>query len=650
MNKHIPESDLVTPKVTTGPIAGSSKIYARPDAAPDLKVPLREIALDPSSGEPPLPVYDPSGPYTDPDAVIDVERGLARARTEWVKARGGVEDYDGRAIKPVDNGNVSGKHLARTFPNTPKPMRGLDGNPITQLEWARAGVVTKEMVYIAERENLGRKKMLDVAQEAHDDGESFGASVPLFVTPEFVRDEVARGRAIIPSNINHGELEPMIIGRNFLTKINANIGNSAVTSSVEEEVEKMVWAIRWGADTVMDLSTGRNIHNTREWILRNSPVPIGTVPIYQALEKVDGDPVKLDWEVYKDTLIEQCEQGVDYFTIHAGVRLAYVPLTANRVTGIVSRGGSIMAKWCLAHHKESFLYERFGDICDLMRKYDVSFSLGDGLRPGSIRDANDRAQFAELETLGELTKIAWAKGCQVMIEGPGHVPLHKIKINVDKQLKECGEAPFYTLGPLVTDIAPAYDHITSAIGAAMIGWFGTAMLCYVTPKEHLGLPDRDDVKEGVIAYKIAAHAADLAKGHPAAQLRDDALSRARFDFRWNDQFNLSLDPDTARDYHDETLPKEAHKVAHFCSMCGPKFCSMKITQDVRDYAATLNDPTGIGALTPHPEAAAQRPSKDTMSKDEAERGMQQMSKKFLDLGANVYVDEAVAAREANKAL
>ncbi len=446
--------------------------------------------------------------------------------------------------------------------------------------------------------------------------------MPLFVTPEFVRSEVARGRAIIPANINHGELEPMIIGRNFLTKINANIGNSAVTSSVEEEVEKMVWAIRWGADTVMDLSTGRNIHNTREWILRNSPVPIGTVPIYQALEKVNGDPVKLDWECYKDTLIEQCEQGVDYFTIHAGVRLAYIHLTANRVTGIVSRGGSIMAKWCLAHHKESFLYERFDEICDLMRKYDVSFSLGDGLRPGSIRDANDRAQFAELETLGELTKIAWAKGCQVMIEGPGHVPLHKIKINVDKQLKECGEAPFYTLGPLVTDIAPAYDHITSAIGAAMIGWFGTAMLCYVTPKEHLGLPDRDDVKQGVIAYKIAAHAADLAKGHPAAQLRDDALSRARFEFRWNDQFNLSLDPDTARDYHDETLPKEAHKVAHFCSMCGPKFCSMKITQDVRDYAATLND---------------------------KEQGMAQMSQKFLDLGAQVYV-EAEKVKESNEAL
>jgi phosphomethylpyrimidine synthase len=646
MNKHIAESDLATPKVTTGPIAGSRKIYARPDAAPDLKVPLREVVLDASSGEPPLPLYDPSGVYTDPDAAIDVEKGLSRTRIAWVRERGGVEEYQGRPIKPVDNGNATGKHLARNFPNTPKPLRGAPTLPspasgggtegaITQLEWARAGVITKEMIYIAERENLGRKKMLDIAQEAHDDGESFGASLPLFVTPEFVRSEVARGRAIIPANINHSELEPMIIGRNFLTKINANIGNSAVTSSVEEEVEKMVWAIRWGADTVMDLSTGRNIHNTREWILRNSPVPIGTVPIYQALEKVNGDPVKLDWECYKDTLIEQCEQGVDYFTIHAGVRLGYIHLTANRVTGIVSRGGSIMAKWCLAHHKESFLYERFGEICDLMRKYDVSFSLGDGLRPGSIRDANDRAQFAELETLGELTKIAWAKGCQVMIEGPGHVPLHKIKINVDKQLKECGEAPFYTLGPLVTDIAPGYDHITSAIGAAMIGWFGTAMLCYVTPKEHLGLPDRNDVKDGVIAYKIAAHAADLAKGHPAAQLRDDALSRARFEFRWVDQFNLSLDPDTARQYHDETLPKEAHKVAHFCSMCGPKFCSMKITQDVRDYAATLNDPAKRAVA-----------GADAVS---AEQGMAEMSKKFIDMGAQVYV-EAEKAKESNKVL
>ncbi len=648
MNKPLSEADLATPTVTTGPIAGSRKVYSAPDAAPDLRVPLREIPLS-DAGEEPVRVYDPSGIYTEADAAIDVEKGLKRARVQWVRERGGIEEYDGRPIKPVDNGNVTGKHLARNFPNTPRPMRAVGDAPITQLEWARAGVITKEMIYIAERENLGRKKMLDVAQERADDGESFGASVPLFVTPEFVRDEVARGRAIIPSNINHGELEPMIIGRNFLTKINANIGNSAVTSSVEEEVEKMVWAIRWGADTVMDLSTGRNIHNTREWILRNSPVPIGTVPIYQALEKVNGDPVKLDWECYKDTLIEQCEQGVDYFTIHAGVRLAYIHLTANRVTGIVSRGGSIMAKWCLAHHKESFLYERFDEICDLMRKYDVSFSLGDGLRPGSIRDANDRAQFAELETLGELTKVAWKKGCQVMIEGPGHVPLHKIKINVDKQLKECGEAPFYTLGPLVTDIAPAYDHITSAIGAAMIGWFGTAMLCYVTPKEHLGLPDRNDVKDGVIAYKIAAHAADLAKGHPAAQLRDDALSRARFDFRWNDQFNLSLDPDTALKYHDETLPKEAHKVAHFCSMCGPKFCSMKITADVREYASGLSD-NEKAMLYPHPEVPAQRASKDAMSKDQAEVGMKEMSKKFLDMGAEVYVDKAKAVKEANKAL
>jgi phosphomethylpyrimidine synthase len=656
MNKPLAESDFATPKVTTGPIAGSRKVYSAPEAAPDLRVPYREIALSEGAGEEPVRVYDPSGVYTDSDAAIEVERGLKRARVEWVNERGGVEDYDGRPLKPVDNGNASGKHLARSFPNTRRPMRAISDSdlplsgggekhrPLTQLEWARAGIITKEMIYIAERENLGRKKMLDCAQAAREDSESFGASVPLFVTPEFVRDEVARGRAIIPSNINHGELEPMIIGRNFLTKINANIGNSAVTSSVEEEVEKMVWAIRWGADTVMDLSTGRNIHNTREWILRNAPVPIGTVPIYQALEKVNGDPVKLDWECYKDTLIEQCEQGVDYFTIHAGVRLGYIHLTANRVTGIVSRGGSIMAKWCLAHHKESFLYERFDEICDIMRKYDVSFSLGDGLRPGSIRDANDRAQFAELETLGELTKIAWDKGCQVMIEGPGHVPLHKIKINVDKQLKECGEAPFYTLGPLVTDVAPAYDHITSAIGAAMIGWFGTAMLCYVTPKEHLGLPNRDDVKQGVIAYKIAAHAADLAKGHPAAQLRDDALSRARFEFRWVDQFNLSLDPDTARSYHDETLPKEAHKVAHFCSMCGPKFCSMKITQDVRDYAATLNDKEQGMARQEAGSAAGA-----TGTQKEIEAGMASMSEKFRQMGAEVYVD-AEKVRDSNKAL
>ncbi len=626
MNVH--ERSVVTPKVTTGPIAGSRKIHVAPEAAPDLRVAMREVVLTEAAAEPPVPIYDPSGAYTDPAAAIDVEVGLARTRIEWVRERGGVEEYEGRNVRPEDNGNVGDKHVARMFPTSHRPLRALPGKPVTQLEWARAGIITKEMIYIAARENLGRKQQPARAEAALADGESFGAAVPAFVTPEFVRSEVARGRAIIPSNINHGELEPMIIGRNFLTKINANIGNSAVTSSVEEEVEKMVWAIRWGADTVMDLSTGRNIHNTREWIIRNAPIPIGTVPIYQALEKVNGDPVKLDWEVYKDTLIEQCEQGVDYFTIHAGVRLAYVPLTANRVTGIVSRGGSIMAKWCLAHHKESFLYERFDEICDLMRRYDVSFSLGDGLRPGSIADANDRAQFAELETLGELTNIAWDRGCQVMIEGPGHVPMHKIKINMDKQLKECGEAPFYTLGPLTTDIAPGYDHITSAIGAAMIGWFGCAMLCYVTPKEHLGLPDRDDVKDGVIAYKIAAHAADLAKGHPAAQIRDDALSRARFDFRWVDQFNLALDPDTAREYHDETLPKDAHKVAHFCSMCGPKFCSMKITQDVRDYAATLNDPAGIGASA-------------------AEVGMAEMSKKFRDMGGEVYV-EAEAVKASNK--
>jgi phosphomethylpyrimidine synthase len=636
MNIH--DTHVKTPEVTTGALPASRKVYSVPDAAADLRVPLREIALSEAAKEPPLPVYDTSGPYTDPNVKIDVEKGLSRSRVQWVKERGGIEEYEGRPLKAVDNGNATGKYLARAFPNTPKPMRGIGNAPVTQYEFAKRGIITKEMIYVAERENLGRKTMLERAEAALADGEQFGGSLPAFITPEFVRDEIAKGRAIIPANINHAELEPMIIGRNFLVKINANIGNSAVTSSVEEEVDKMVWAIRWGADTVMDLSTGRNIHNTREWILRNSPVPIGTVPIYQALEKVNGDPVKLDWEVYKDTLIEQCEQGVDYFTIHAGVRLAYVPLTANRVTGIVSRGGSIMAKWCLSRHKESFLYERFDEICDIMRKYDVSFSLGDGLRPGSIADANDRAQFAELETLGELTQVAWEKGCQVMIEGPGHVPMHKIKINMEKQLKECGEAPFYTLGPLTTDIAPGYDHITSGIGAAMIGWFGCAMLCYVTPKEHLGLPNRDDVKTGVITYKIAAHAADLAKGHPAAQLRDDALSRARFDFRWEDQFNLGLDPDTAREYHDETLPKDAHKVAHFCSMCGPKFCSMKITQDVRDYAATLNEKEqqGFGA------AGEQNPSF-------IEQGMAQMSEKFKALGEQVYVSED-AVKKSNQAL
>ncbi|MFD0986528.1 phosphomethylpyrimidine synthase ThiC [Methyloligella solikamskensis] len=631
MNKQFSTTDLetskgagpdISPKVTTGPLTGSRKVYSSPEADPNVRVPLREISLaDPDM--PAFRLYDTSGPYTDEAAAIDVDQGLPPLRRGWIESRGAVEPYEGRTIKPIDNGNVSGKHLARNFPNLRQPICGVGEAPVTQLEFARAGIVTSEMVYITHRENAGRAQAADEAKARLADGESFGASIPEFITPEFVRDEVARGRAIIPANINHPETEPMIIGRNFLTKINANIGNSAVTSSVEEEVEKMVWAIRWGADTVMDLSTGRNIHNTREWILRNSPVPIGTVPIYQALEKVDGDPVKLDWEVYKDTLIEQCEQGVDYFTIHAGVRLGYIHLTADRVTGIVSRGGSIMAKWCLARHQESFLYERFGDICDIMRKYDVSFSLGDGLRPGSIADANDRAQFAELETLGELTKIAWDKGCQVMIEGPGHVPMHKIKVNVEKQLEECGEAPFYTLGPLTTDIAPAYDHITSAIGAGMIGWFGTAMLCYVTPKEHLGLPNKEDVKTGVMAYKIAAHAADLAKGHPLAQARDDAISKARFDFRWEDQFNLSLDPETARQFHDETLPKEAHKVAHFCSMCGPKFCSMEITQQVRDYAAKLKG-----------EQAAQSPETVEQARRE---GMDEMSEKFRELGEKVYV-------------
>ena len=573
--------DFPKPDVTTGPLPASTKIFLAGDMRPDIRVPLRQIALHPTSGEPPVNVYDASGPYTDPQAIIAIDQGLARHRTAWVKARGDVEAYDGRAIKPEDNGFVSAEKMTPVFPVNHRPLRATGGKAVTQLAYARAGIITPEMEYVAIRENLGRKAAKDALLR---DGESFGAAIPDHVTPEFVRQEIAQGRAIIPANINHPELEPMIIGRNFLVKINANIGNSAVTSSMAEEVEKMVWAIRWGADTVMDLSTGRNIHNIRDWIIRNSPVPIGTVPLYQALEKVGGIAEELTWEVYRDTLIEQAEQGVDYFTIHAGVRLHYIPLTVNRVTGIVSRGGSIMAKWCLHHHKESFLYEHFEEICEICRTYDVSFSLGDGLRPGSIADANDAAQFAELETLGELTQIAWAKDCQVMIEGPGHVPMHKIKENMDKQLKTCGEAPFYTLGPLTTDIAPGYDHITSGIGAAMIGWFGTAMLCYVTPKEHLGLPDRDDVKTGVITYKIAAHAADLAKGHPAAQLRDDALSRARFEFRWEDQFNLSLDPETARSMHDETLPKEAHKVAHFCSMCGPKFCSMRISHDIRAEA------------------------------------------------------------------
>jgi len=572
--------------VTTGPVTGSRKIYSSTAERPDILVPFREVVLDPSAKEEPVRLYDCSGPYTESNASIDLAAGLPPVRAPWLAKRG-FAAAAARAVKPEDNGFVPVDRLVPECPAGQTLLEGRDGQKVTQYEFARAGIITEEMVYVAHRENLGRAATLPEAEARVADGESFGAEIPAFVTPEFVRSEIARGRAIIPANINHPELEPVIIGRNFLVKINANIGNSAVTSGAAEEVEKLVWAIRWGGDTVMDLSTGRNIHNIRGWILRNSPVPIGTVPIYQALEKVGGDADKLDWEVFRDTLIEQAEQGVDYFTIHAGVRLAHVPLTARRTTGIVSRGGSIMARWCLAHHKESFLYERFDEICDIMRKYDVSFSLGDGLRPGSNADANDAAQFAELETLGELTQVAWAKGCQVMIEGPGHVPMHKIKVNMEKQLRECGEAPFYTLGPLTTDIAPGYDHITSAIGAAMIGWFGTAMLCYVTPKEHLGLPNRDDVKMGVITYRIAAHAADLAKGHPSAKLRDDAISRARFDFRWEDQFNLGLDPDTARKYHDETLPKDAHKVAHFCSMCGPKFCSMKISQDIRADAERM---------------------------------------------------------------
>ncbi|TDK51258.1 phosphomethylpyrimidine synthase ThiC [Antarcticimicrobium luteum] len=571
----------LSPTVTTGPLPASRRVWHAGERHPDIRVPMREIDLHPSAGEPPVTVYDSSGPYTDPEAEIVLDQGLPRLREGWVTARGDVARYDGRHVKPEDNGFAEGTRLVPEFPVRHAPLRAKDGQAVTQMAYARAGIVTPEMEFVAIRENLGRKAMKEALVR---DGEDFGAEIPDFITPEFVRNEVAKGRAIIPANINHPEAEPMAIGRNFLVKINANIGNSAVTSSMAEEVEKMVWATRWGADTVMDLSTGRNIHNIRGWIIRNAPVPIGTVPLYQALEKVGGIAEDLSWEVFRDTLIEQAEQGVDYFTIHAGVRLHMIPMTVNRVTGIVSRGGSIMAKWCLHHHRESFLYEHFDEICDIARAYDVSFSLGDGLRPGSIADANDEAQFAELETLGELTQIAWAKDCQVMIEGPGHVPMHKIKANMDKQLATCGEAPFYTLGPLTTDIAPGYDHITSGIGAAMIGWYGCAMLCYVTPKEHLGLPDRDDVKVGVITYKIAAHAADLAKGHPAAQIRDGALSRARFEFRWEDQFNLSLDPETARSMHDETLPKEAHKVAHFCSMCGPKFCSMRISHDIRAEA------------------------------------------------------------------
>jgi phosphomethylpyrimidine synthase len=616
----------------------SRRIYVE-GSRPDIRVPLREIRLNVTRGlsgaieeNAPLRVYDTSGPWGDPEARCSVHDGLAALRREWIINRGDVEEYEGRNVQPQDDGYLTegareyalnrDKGRLDPFPGRHRqPLRAKAGRAVTQMHYARRGIVTPEMEFVALRENMGREAAFESVTDGDRSslrfqhaGQSFGASIPKQVTPEFVRDEVARGRAIIPANINHPESEPMIIGRSFLVKINANIGNSAVASSIEEEVEKMRWAIKWGADTVMDLSTGKNIHETREWIIRNSPVPIGTVPIYQALEKVGGKAEELTWEVYRDTLVEQAEQGVDYFTIHAGVLLRYVPLTARRTTGIVSRGGSIMAKWCLAHHEESFLYTRFRDICEIMRAYDVSFSLGDGLRPGSIADANDEAQFAELDTLGELTKIAWEMDCQVMIEGPGHIPLHMIKENVERQIKVCDEAPFYTLGPIVTDIAPGYDHITSAIGAAMIGWFGTAMLCYVTPKEHLGLPNRQDVKDGVIAYKIAAHAADLAKGHPGAQLQDNALSKARFEFRWEDQFSLALDPELAQEYHDETLPQEGAKLAHFCSMCGPHFCSMKITQEVRDYAA----------------------QKQVSEMVALETGLREKADEFKDSGAEIY--------------
>jgi phosphomethylpyrimidine synthase len=629
-------------KVTTGPIRGSRKVHVG-----SLRVAMREIDLEPSAGEPAVRVYDTSGPYSDPNARIDIMAGLPELRRDWIRGRGDVEEVDQREVRPEDNGQLGPDRSGGvpTFPQVRgRVLRAKTGANVSQMHYARRGIITPEMEYVAIRENVGREAL---KEQLVRDGQDFGAAIPDFVTSEFVRDEVARGRAIIPSNINHPESEPMAIGRNFLVKINANIGNSAVASDVATEVDKMVWAIRWGADTVMDLSTGRNIHDTREWILRNSPVPIGTVPIYQALEKVGGIAEDLTWEIFRDTLIEQAEQGVDYFTIHAGVRLPYIPLTARRVTGIVSRGGSIMAKWCLAHHKESFLYERFDEITEIMKAYDVAYSLGDGLRPGSIADANDEAQFAELATLGELTKKAWAQDVQVMIEGPGHVPMHKIKANMDKQLEACGEAPFYTLGPLVTDIAPGYDHITSGIGAAMIGWFGTAMLCYVTPKEHLGLPDRDDVKVGVVTYKLAAHAADLAKGHPAAKLRDDALSRARFEFRWRDQFNLSLDPETAESYHDQTLPAEGAKTAHFCSMCGPKFCSMKITQEVREFAASraANSlyPGDAGDLETREFAARQNSeagdflAATPVSEDKAEVGMREMSRVFKETGSELYM-------------
>ncbi|HCR86301.1 MAG TPA: phosphomethylpyrimidine synthase ThiC [Alphaproteobacteria bacterium] len=736
MSKIIAKKNKIDPiadpnfEITSKPFPSSHKIYIAGKIHPEIKVAMREISLAPKALEVPIKVYDTSGIYTDENAKFDIRKGLPKLRRDWILKRGDVEEYQGREVRPEDNGqrdviarsesdaaiqngdSVS-PHLLQEENVTPhllrglgqdqspqqvrankgtrndellfdlkgyKPLRAKAGKNVSQMYYAKQGIITPEMEYIAIRENLGLEKL----RKNSKGGFSWGASIPDEITPEFVRDEIARGRAIIPCNINHPETEPMIIGRNFLVKINANIGNSAVTSSIGEEVEKMVWATRWGADTIMDLSTGKNIHTTREWIMRNSPVPVGTVPIYQALEKVGGIAEELTWEIYRDTLIEQAEQGVDYFTIHAGVRLPFVPLTANRVTGIVSRGGSIHAKWCIAHHKENFLYENFEEICEIMKTYDVAFSLGDGLRPGSIADANDAAQFAELKTLGELTQIAWKHDIQTMIEGPGHVPMHLIKENMDKQIEACGEAPFYTLGPLTTDIAPGYDHITSGIGAAMIGWFGTAMLCYVTPKEHLGLPNREDVKTGVITYKLAAHAADLAKGHPGAQMRDDALSRARFDFRWEDQFNLSLDPDTAKAFHDETLPKDSAKVAHFCSMCGPKFCSMKITQDVRDFANSTagkelvnnNQQLASGVIVKSDSDAAIQPNEQAsqtdgllrpsarndattpplpiglnnkivqgegegkatqLTQDELEAGMKEMSQKFREMGSEVYV-------------
>lgn len=587
--KKITKNEIPT-NLSLGPLPGSKKIHVQSPRFEDIKVAMRQIQLSETSDLKEFSCYDASGIYTDPEQVdnIDLNKGLPKLRQDWIVQRGDVEYYQGREVKPEDNGVTLGRDA--TAPQFDlkaakfQPLKAKKGQRPTQLAYARAGIITKEMEYVAVRENMNREELLKSQKNRNLGGQPFGAAFPDVMTAEFVRDEIAAGRAIIPNNINHPESEPMIIGRNFLVKINANIGNSAIFSGVEEEVEKMIWATRWGGDTLMDLSTGKNIHNIREWIIRNCPVPVGTVPIYQALEKVGGVAEDLTYEIFRDTLVEQCEQGVDYFTIHAGVRLPYIPLTADRVTGIVSRGGSIMAKWCLAHHKENFLYTNFEDICELLSEYDVAFSLGDGLRPGSIADANDEAQFGELETLGELTKIAWEKDCQVMVEGPGHVPMHLIKANMDKQLDNCSEAPFYTLGPLTTDIAPAYDHITSAIGAAMIGWYGTAMLCYVTPKEHLGLPNKDDVRTGVITYKLAAHAADLAKGNKLARLHDDELSKARFEFRWQDQFNLALDPEMAMSYHDETLPADGAKVAHFCSMCGPKFCSMKISQDVRDFA------------------------------------------------------------------